>query len=136
MTAKRLQTVEVEKGDYKIYLKKANDFYSAMVAANKSGNWTAVGLNAVHCAISGCDAILTFHLGIRSTGEDHMQAVDLILRIPREGTNSEASTFRRILAKKNLIAYENREFRQLEALEIFKLTERFYSWIKANLPKA
>lgn len=136
MTAKKLQTIEVEKSDYKIYLKKANDFYSAMIASNKSGNWTAVGLNAVHCAISGCDAILTFHLGIRSAGEDHMQAVDLLLRIPREGINSEASAFKRIIAKKNLIAYENREFRQTEALDILKLTERFYGWVTSNLSKA
>ena len=107
-----------------------------MIAANKSGNWTAVGLNAVHCAISGCDAILTFHLGIRSVGEDHMQAGDLLLRIPREDVDGEASAFKRIIAKKNLIAYENREFRQTEALEILKLAERFYSWIISSLPRA
>lgn len=135
MTAKKLKSVEVEKSDYKIYLKKMNDFYSAMIAADKSGNWTAVGLNAVHCAISGCDAILTFHLGIRSAGEDHMQAGELLLRIPREGTDGEASAFKRIIAKKNLIAYENREFRQTESREILKLTERFYNWIVSSLPK-
>ena len=134
MTAKKLKTVKVEKSDYKIYLKKMTDFYNAMINANKSGNWTAVGLNAVHCAISGCDAMLTFHLGIRSSGEDHMQAGDLLLRIPRKDVNSETSAFKRIIAKKNLIAYENREFRQVEALEILKLTERFYSWITSNLP--
>lgn len=135
MTAKKLKAVEVEKNDYSIYLKKANDFYSAMIASGKSGNWTAVGLNAVHCAISGCDAILTFHLGIRSAGEDHIQAGDLLLRIQRKGADSEANAFKRIIAKKNLIAYENREFRQAEALEILKLTERFYNWIISSLPK-
>ena len=84
MTAKRLKTVDVSKNDYKIFLRKAKDFYEVMLNARDTENWTAVGLNAVHCAISCCDALLTFHLGIRSSGEDHMQAVDLLLRLPSD----------------------------------------------------
>ena len=135
MTAKKLKTAHVEKGDYKVYLKKAKDLYDIMLKARDIGNWTAVGLNAVHCTISSCDAILTFHLGIRSAGEDHIQAADLILRIPGEDVKSEASAFKRIIAKKNLIAYENREFREVEALEILKLAERFFKWAVKGLPE-
>lgn len=134
MTAKKIKTVGVEKNDYKIFLKKAKDFYEVMLTARDTENWTAVGLNAVHCAISCCDAMLTFHLGIRSAGEDHMQAVDLLLRLPSTADDSEATTFKRIIAKKNLIAYENREFRQSEAMDILKLAERFYSWTISKLP--
>ena len=82
MMAKKKKVVNVEKNDYKIFLKKAKDFYEIMLKARDTGNWTAVGLNAVHCAISCCDAMLTFHLGIRSAGEDHMQAVELLTRLP------------------------------------------------------
>ncbi|MBF0217891.1 MAG: hypothetical protein HQL30_12990 [Candidatus Omnitrophica bacterium] len=49
-------------------------------------------------------------------------------------TPKNMDTYKRIIAKKNLIAYENRAFRQTEALEIFKLTERFYSWAASKLP--
>jgi hypothetical protein len=73
------------------------------------------------------------YLGIRSTGEDHTQAVDLLTRLPQEGLSSEIAAFKRIIAKKNLIAYENREFHQTEAIDIIKLTERFYSWVTSNL---
>ncbi|MFC1590125.1 hypothetical protein ACFL42_01380 [Candidatus Omnitrophota bacterium] len=135
MTPKKIKTIAVNKSDYKIYLKKARDFHDMMQKAVDSELWTAVGLSAVHCAISCCDAIITFHLGIRSAGEDHMQAVDLLLRLPKIGSSSEANAFKRIITKKNLIAYECREFRQSEAIEISKLTERFYSWITSNLPK-
>jgi hypothetical protein len=135
MTAKKLKTVDVEKNDYKVFLKKAKDFYEVMLNARDTENWTAVGLNAVHCAISCCDAILTFHLGIRSIGEDHMQAVDLLMRLPPPLQDGEANTFKRIIAKKNLIAYENREFRQTEAVDILKLAERFYSWTTSKLPR-
>lgn len=134
MTAKKLKTVNVSKNDYKIFLGKAKDFYEVMLNARDIGKWTAVGLNAVHCAISCCDALLTFHLGIRSSGEDHMQAVDLLLRLALDIEEGEANTFKRIIVKKNLIAYECREFRQTEAIEISKLAERFYRWATSKLP--
>jgi HEPN domain-containing protein len=134
MTAKKLKTVHVEKNDYKIFLKKAKDFYTVMLAARDTGNWTAVGLNAVHCAISCADAMLTFHLGIRPSGDDHAQAVELLVRLPSNIDEGEANTFKRIIAKKNLIAYECREFRQAEAIDILKLAERFYRWTTSKLP--
>ena len=68
-----MKTVAIEKSDYKIYLKKAKDLYDIMLKAGETENWTAVGLNAVHCAISCCDTMLTFYLGVRSSGEDHTQ---------------------------------------------------------------
>ncbi len=135
MTAKKLKSVNVEKNDYKIFLKKAKDFYEVMLNARDTEKWTAVGLNAVHCAISCCDAMLTFHLGIRSAGEDHMQAVDLLTRLPSNVEEGQANTFKRIIVKKNLIAYECREFRQAEAIDILKLTERFYRWTTSKLPE-
>ncbi len=135
MTAKKLKAVNVEKNDYKIFLKKAKDFYEVMLNARDTGNWTAVGLNAVHCTISCCDAILTFHLGIRSASEGHMQAVDLLMRLPQNLEDGEANTFKRIIAQKNLIAYEDREFRQAEAIDILKLAERFYRWTTSKLPR-
>lgn len=134
MTAKKLKTVNVAKNDYKVFLKKAKDFYEVMLNARDTENWTAVGLNAVHCAISCCDALLTFHLGMRSSGEDHMQAVDLLLRLPSDIEDGEANAFKRIIVKKNLIAYECRDFRQTEAIDILKLSERFYRWTASKLP--
>ena len=134
MTPKKLKTKTVEKSDYKIYLNKAKDFYDTMLEARNAEKWTAVGLNAVHCAISCCDAMLVFHLGVRSIGEDHIQVADLLTRLPQESVSSEVATFKRIIAKKNLIAYENRDFHQSEAIDILKLTERFYNWALSNLP--
>ena len=134
MTPKKIKTIDVEKSDYKVFLKKAKDFYDIMLTARNAENWTATGLNAVHCAISSCDAVLTFHLGIRSISDDHMEAVELLLRIPSSVKAGEANTYKRIVAKKNLIAYENRDFRQAEAIEIVKLAERFYGWATSKLP--
>jgi hypothetical protein len=135
MTPKKLKTTAVNKSDYIIYLKKANDFYVITKKASDLELWAAVGLNAVHCAISCCDALLVFYLGIRSVSDNHMDVVDLLLRLPKKKAQDEVATLKRILAKKNIIAYENREFRQQEALEILKLSDRFYVWVLSNLPR-
>jgi hypothetical protein len=135
VTPKHIKTTAVNKSDYIIYLKKANDFYETAQKASDSELWAAVGLNAVHCAISCCDALLAFHLGIRSVSDDHMDAADLLMRIPQAKSSGEANTYKRIIAKKNLIAYDCREFRQSEAIDISKQAERFYNWTLANLPK-
>lgn len=134
MAPKKIKTQTIEKRDYKIFLKKGKDFYNIMLTARDTENWTAVGLNAVHCAISCCDTMLAFHLGIRSISDDHMDVVDLLQRIPQFHNNVELNTFKRIIAKKSIVAYENREFRQVEALDILKLAERFYNWTTSNLP--
>lgn len=134
MTPGKIKTEAVEKSDYKIFLKKARDFHDIMLTARATENWTATGLNAVHCAISSCDAISTFHLGIRSISDDHMEAAELLQRLPSAVEGREANTYKRIVAKKNLIAYENRDFRQTEAIEIAKLAERFYEWTISKLP--
>lgn len=134
MAPRKIKTQTVEKSDYKVFLKKAKDFYNIMLTARDTENWTALGLNAVHCAISCCDAMLAFHLGIRSISDDYMDAVDLLQRIPQFHNSDELNTFKRIIAKKSVVAYENREFRQAEALDILKLTERFYNWTTSNLP--
>jgi hypothetical protein len=61
----------IEKGDYRIYLQKAEEFYETMHQAKDRNNWNDVGLNAVHCTISSNDALLVFYAGIRSASEDH-----------------------------------------------------------------
>jgi len=130
MTAKRSKTKAIERNEYKVYLKKAGEFYETMLKAKEMEKWNAVGLNAVHCAISASDAMLVFYAGIRSTGDDHISAVDLLSHsVELSDIKSKCETLRKILVKKSIIEYEDRDFSQAEALEILKLTERFYNWV-------
>jgi HEPN domain-containing protein len=136
MAAKKIKTKAIARSDYKTYLKKASEFYDTMVQAKERGKWNAVGLNAVHCAISSSDAMLVFYAGIRSTSDDHLSAIDLLskslsVRLPE--VKSKCETLRKILVKKSIIEYENRDFTQKEALEILKLTERFYTWVVSKI---
>jgi HEPN domain-containing protein len=132
--AKKIKTKALERSEYKTYLKKASEFYDTMLQAKERGNWNAVGLNAIHCAISSSDAMLVFYAGIRSASDDHLAVIELLsnsVKLPE--VKSKCETLRRILVKKSIIEYENRDFTQKEALEISKLVERFYSWIVSKI---
>jgi len=134
MVAKKIKTKAIMRSEYRTYLKKATEFYDTMLHAKKTGMWNAVGLNAVHCAISSSDAMLVFYEGIRSASDDHLAVIDLLsTSIKSPDVKSKCETLRKILVKKSIIEYEDRDFTQKEALEILKLTERFYSWVVSSI---
>lgn len=132
---KPLKTRAVNQSDYVVYWNKAEEFYETMQHAYQKRMWTSVGLNAVHCVISSCDALLVKSRGIRAAGDDHMQAVELLSSSGIDGVEKQAATVRRIIAKKNAIAYDDREFREDDASDIFKQVERFYRWAFEYLNK-
>ena len=125
---RKFKVVAEEKDKFIVFWSKANQFYDMMHHAQKTEMWAALGLNAVHCAISASDALLVRYLGQRGAGDDHIQAARILSQLLLEGVEGQVVNFKRIIAKKNAIAYENREFRQREALDISKQTERFYQW--------
>jgi len=130
--SKQYKTKTISQSDYIVYLKKAKEFYQTMYQAEKAENWNAVGLNGVHCVISLIDAILVKHGGIRSTANDHMIVVDLLTSTMANkirDITQKSQTARRIIAKKNLIEYENRDFNKSEALDMIKQVQRFYDWV-------
>ena len=135
-SAKHYKTRLAEKSAYMIYRNKAKEFYNTMYQAEKAENWNAVGLNGVHTIISLIDAILVKYSGMRSSEENHMAVIDLLTssvgnRIKDLAKKSQ--TAKRVIARKNVIAYENREFSRNDALDMIKQVERFYRWAMDQL---
>jgi len=136
MTAKKIKMVEIDRTQYMNYQLKAEEFYMAMLQAEKSEHWNAVGLNAVHCAISMADALLVKFAGVRSISNDHMVVVDLIRQnLNINDIENKLNTLLRILAKKSLIEYDSVPFSKTDASDIAKQAERFYLWARAELLK-
>ena len=91
--------------------------------------WNSVGLSAVHCAISACDAVLVRYTEQRSASTDHEAAASLLKALTDlPDIKQKTETYRRILQEKNLIEYEEREITPHDAAELAKLTERFFRW--------
>ena len=120
---------KVNKEDFINYLKKAKEFYQTMYQAESVQNWDAVGLNGVHCVISLMDAILVKNKGLRSASEDHLIAVDLLNACGNiEDIVQKSQLAGRIIAKKNLVAYELRNLTETEGRDMIKQVKRFYDW--------
>jgi len=136
MTAKKIKMVEIDRAQYMNYQKKAEEFYKAMLQAEKSEYWNAVGLNAVHCAISAADALLVKFAGVRSISSDHMVVIETIKQnLNIKDMDNKLSSLLRVLAKKSLIEYDSIPFAKSDALEISKQAERFYLWARGELIK-
>lgn len=134
MAAQRRPVRPVERTGAARYFKKATEFFESMQEAMKAGRWNAAGLNAVHCAISACDAVLVYYTEQRSSSPDHEEAAYLLgalVKVPE--ARQKAETLRRIVHEKHLIEYEDRTFTSQEAANLAKLTERFYLWAKQLL---
>ena len=131
---KSIPTEKINKSLFSRYLDKADEFYKLMQEADSQGLWNGVGLNAVHCAISSCDALTTFYLGERSRSEKHSDVTILLSRVPIDEMSNKLRQVTSILAIKNLVEYEARAFNREDAQRIFIQTERFYNWVRDNLP--
>ncbi len=134
MTKRPDRVRRVERSGADIYFKKATEFLNSMRHAMQTEQWNAVGLNAVHCAISACDAVLVRFTQRRSASPDHDAAATLLRSLADvPDAKQKAETFLRILDEKNLIEYEDHSLALHDAAELVKLTERFYRWAEGLL---
>lgn len=131
---KRVPTRNVDKSAAINYLRKAQQFSRAMLESLDNGDWDAAGLNAVHCAISASDAVLVFTQGLRSASSKHDDSAMLLeSMVKAPGTKNAVSQLKRLVAKKNLIEYEERMFRESEARDAVKNASRLLAWAETVL---
>ena len=133
---KKIQTRPVSRSAAVNFLGKAQQFSRAMLDSLDKGDWDAAGLNAVHCAISANDAVLVLSKGIRSASTRHDDSVTLLeSMVEAPGVKSATSQLKRLVAKKSLIEYEERMFRETEARGAVKNASRFLSWTESQFLK-
>lgn len=131
----KIPTKTIEKNFYKNYLIKAEQFLATMRNALLEKNWNAVGLNAVHAAISANDALSVYYHGLRCVSDKHTDAISLLTSLFKDKeVGRNASHLSWLISRKNLVEYETRLFFEKEAKEAAKHAERFISWVKSKLP--
>ena len=134
MAARKTNVKGVARERAAVYWDKSQDFFRTMRDAAAAGNWNGAGLAAVHSAISAGDALLVAKAGIRSSSKAHEDAADLIaLHVADPQVKEQVRRLRRILEEKNLIEYVDKTYREADALELLKHTERFTAWVRGLL---
>jgi HEPN domain-containing protein len=135
MSPKKRSARSVTEQEAHSYLKKAEEFYLTMVEAFQKGRWNAAGLAGVHCAISATDALLGKKARIRSSGESHLEAVQLLKQhIDDPQVGAQSQRVYRVLSEKSLVEYDSREFREAEAAAVVKDVGRYFEWVKGYFP--
>jgi len=126
----RIRKVNSAKAN--VYWEKAKEFYETMLETFNAGRWNSAGLEGVHCAISVTDALLAKKVGLRSIGKSHFDVLELVIKnIKDERASEQVERLRKIINKKNLVEYEDREFSQKEAESLVKDVERYFNWVKS-----
>lgn len=129
MSARRMKTRAVSSGEAESCLRKAQEFHEAMIEAHRKGRWNAAALAGVHCAISAADAVLGKSVGIRSAGDSHTDAADLLrLNVKHPEAPRQAQRLIKILQQKNGVEYDSREFTSSEAADMLKDVGRLWTW--------
>ncbi|MBI3300045.1 MAG: HEPN domain-containing protein [Elusimicrobia bacterium] len=135
MSPKKRGVRPVGESEARSYLKKAEDFYLTMTESFQNARWNSVGLAGVHCAISATDAVLGLKARLRSAGESHHEAVELLRQhVQDSNTAAQAQRLSRILGAKNRVEYDSRDFRRDEAADMVKDVGRYLEWVKSFFP--
>lgn len=132
MTKRR--TRPVSRAEARSYFAKARQFLAVAEFAHTSAHWDALGLNAVHAVISAADAVMVFRGGLRSTQPDHRAARDLLEEVVGSDAKPALRHLTAVLAKKNLVEYEQRRLTQQEAGDMLVHAGRFVAWAEQMLP--
>ena len=72
---------------------------------------------------------------MRSAGQDHRVAVDLLTLTLGPASAEPSKHLRRLVDKKNLVEYEQRRLNQAEGVELGKHARRFVQWVETQLPQ-
>ncbi len=134
---KKHRTTAVSRDEAREFARAAQEFLEQARSSLDSGSYRAAATLAVHAAISATDALLGSRLGIRSSGQDHMAAADLLRTkapsSPAGVWGRQAERLRRIIARKNLVEYEGRPVTGKEAKDLVVQSARFVDWMRENV---
>ncbi len=136
MTA-RSRTSSVHPSAAENVFNKAREYRDSMNQALADRHANAAALNGIHCAISATDSLCVRFHGKRSSSKDHGDVVRLLAELfADEEARQQANRLGIILAKKNVVEYEERMFSQAEAVTLAKQVERLLAWVSSKMGKA
>ncbi|OGU29043.1 MAG: hypothetical protein A2057_05425 [Ignavibacteria bacterium GWA2_35_9] len=128
--AKRRGRKSVPRNRYKEYENVAEHFYEAAKDSMELEYWTAAGVLIVHSAIAYTDSLCIKLAGVKSIGEDHEEAVNLLENSVAEGEEKSKAInqLRRLIEEKTKVSYLGELYSTSQTKEMWKRLERFRKW--------
>ena len=123
----------MSRSQAKAYLQKAGEYLAEANSALKNNSLDSAGLLAIHAVISGADAVTGYHGRCRSISPDHRDTVRILVEVvPKDAKefSEQVNRYRRIVGRKNLVAYEGRSVSSKEAYHLVEQAERFLNWVR------
>lgn len=135
MTPRRQKKVAVPKGRSKDYRNVAENFYEGAEMARAYEYWNAAGVLIVHSAIAYTDAVTIRRGGVKSKGEDHAAAIDLLKDVMMldESAKKAVRQFERMIQEKNRVSYEGEVYTRKDIEVLWKSVVRYRRWARAVL---
>ena len=136
--AKKTTRRRVDAGEAESYAGAARQFFDCADLAKDCGYWNAAGLLLVHGAIALADAVAIKLKSVKSTGDDHKDAVALLGEVVAgaRGRKEAMTQLGRIIDEKNRAAYTGVSFRQGDVERMEKQAKRFRSFAEGILRSA
>lgn len=128
-------TRDLDKKKYLGYLTKAENSLKISTIALKEEAYDTAVMDAVHSGINAVDALTTYFLGKRSSGQ-HSDPLSLTKSIltPQEQTDIEKQ-YKFLISLKNASEYQPDLMTSKDAENSIKYAERVLAKVKAKLPK-
>ncbi len=135
MTPRRHRRVSVPKSKKSDYVRVAENFYKGAEVAKEFDYCNAAGVLIVHAAIAYTDALTIKFGGVKSKGEDHMAAVDLLHQVVALDEQGKAGTrhLEKIISEKNRVSYEGEVYTKKDVDNLWKHLLRYQTWAVSML---
>lgn len=130
MTPRRHRRVSVPKSKKSDYARVAENFYRGAEVAKEFEYCNAAGVLIVHAAIAYTDALTIKFGGVKSKGEDHMAAIDLLRQVVALDEQGEAGArhLERIINEKTRVSYEGEVYTKKDVDNLWKHLLRYQAW--------
>lgn len=135
MTAKRITKKSVNRDRWQAYLNVAEQNVLGAEINIERELWTPAGILIVHAAIAFTDALTIKAGSVKSTGETHTLAVELVdqlLELPKDEKRT-LNRLARILGEKSKVAYGGRSYSRSQINGMWHNLKRYRDWVKVRL---
>lgn len=118
---------------YKGFLSVASNFEEAADLAFEFEYYNASGVLFIHSAIALADAITIKLAGLKSSGDNHYEVINLIEKVvPHNRINKKAlSNFKSLIDHKNLISYTGDIYHKKDVDKIKRYFSKFKDWTES-----